>query len=80
MLDGLVQVGQGLFGPFGQFVDGFAHGALVLGGKADGGSAGGFAEKAQAAAQSGATLVVLRRPEECGETAEEILQRCRELL
>ena len=46
----------------------------------DGGSAGGFAEKAQAAAQSGAALVVLRRPEECGETAEEILQRCRELL
>ena len=46
----------------------------------DGGSAGGFAEKAQAAAQSGAVLVVLRRPEECGETAEEILQRCRELL
>ena len=46
----------------------------------DGGSAGGFAEKAQAAAQSEATLVVLRRPEECGETAEEILQRCRELL
>ena len=27
-----------------------------------------------------AALVVLRRPEECGETAEEILQRCRELL
>ena len=46
----------------------------------DGGSAGGFAEKAQAAAQSEATLVVLRRPEECGETAEEILQRGRELL
>ena len=46
----------------------------------DGGSAGGFAEKAQAAAQSEATLVVLRRPEECGETAEEILQRCGELL
>ena len=46
----------------------------------DGGSAGGFAEKAQAAAQSGAALVVLRRPEECGEPAEEILQRCRELL
>ena len=46
----------------------------------DGGSAGGFAEKAQAAAQSGAALVVLRRPEECGETAEEILQRCGELL
>lgn len=46
----------------------------------DGGSAGGFSEKAQAAAQSGAVLVVLRRPEECGEAAEEILQRCRELL
>ena len=46
----------------------------------DGGSAGGFAEKAQAAAQSGAVLVVLRRPEDCGETAEEILHRCRELL
>ena len=46
----------------------------------DGGAVGGFAEKAQAAAQSEATLVVLRRPEECGETAEEILQRCRELL
>lgn len=46
----------------------------------DGGSAGGFAEKAQAAAQSGAVLVVLRRPDEHGETAADILQRCRELL
>ena len=46
----------------------------------DGGAAGGFAEKAQAAAQCGVQLIVLRRPEEQGETAETILQRCRELL
>ena len=46
----------------------------------DGGAAGGFAEKAQAAAQCGVQLIVLRRPEEQGETAEIILQRCRELL
>ena len=39
-----------------------------------------FAEKAQAAAQCGVQLIVLRRPEEQGETAETILQRCRELL
>ena len=46
----------------------------------DGGAAGGFAEKAAAAAQCGVQLVVLRRPKEQGETAEMILQRCRELL
>lgn len=46
----------------------------------DGGSQGGFAEKAEAAAQCGAQLIVLRRPDEQGETAETILQRCRELL
>lgn len=46
----------------------------------DGGAAGGFAEKAQAAAQCGVQMIVLRRPEEQGETAESILQRCRELL
>ena len=46
----------------------------------DGGAAGGFAEKAAAAARCGVQLVVLRRPEEQGETAETILQRCRELL
>lgn len=46
----------------------------------DGGAAGGFAEKAQAAAQCGVQLIVLCRPEEQGETAETILQRCRELL
>lgn len=46
----------------------------------DGGAAGGFAEKAQAAAAQGARLVVLRRPpekEHC--TMEEILQRCEEI-
>ena len=46
----------------------------------DGGAAGGFAEKAAAAAACGVQLVILRRPEEQGETAETILQRCRELL
>ena len=46
----------------------------------DGGAAGGFAEKAEAAAQCGVQLVVLRRPEEQGESAETILQRCKELL
>lgn len=46
----------------------------------DGGAAGGFAEKVLAAAQCGVQLVVLRRPAEQGETAEMILQRCRELL
>ena len=46
----------------------------------DGGAAGGFAEKVQAAQASGAQLVVIRRPEEEGETAEEILRRCKEML
>lgn len=46
----------------------------------DGGAQGGFAEKAEAAAQCSAQLIVLRRPDEQGETAETILQRCRELL
>ena len=46
----------------------------------DGGAAGGFAEKAEAAAQCGVQLIVLRRPDEQGETADTILQRCRELL
>ena len=46
----------------------------------DGGAAGGFAEKAEAAVRCGVQLIVLRRPEEQGESAEIILQRCRELL
>ena len=46
----------------------------------DGGAAGGFAEKAQAAADTGAQLIVIRRPAETGETADQILTRCREVL
>ena len=46
----------------------------------DGGAAGGFAEKAQAAQDTGAQLIVLRRPAEQGETAEQILTRCKEVL
>ena len=46
----------------------------------DGGAAGGFAEKAEAAARCGVQLIVLRRPDDAGETTDTILQRCRELL
>lgn len=46
----------------------------------DGGAAGGFAEKAAAAAQCGVQMLVLRRPVEQGETAQQILQRCREIV
>lgn len=46
----------------------------------DGGAAGGFSEKAQAAQDTGAQLIVLRRPAEQGETAEQILTRCKEVL
>ncbi len=46
----------------------------------DGGAAGGFAEKAEAAQDTGAQLVVIRRPAEQGETAARILARCREVL
>ena len=46
----------------------------------DGGAAGGFAEKAKAAQDAGVQLIVLRRPAEHGETAEQILARCREVL
>lgn len=46
----------------------------------DGGAAGGFAEKVQAAQACGVQLVVIRRPAEQGETAEEILRRCKEIL
>ena len=47
---------------------------------ADGGAAGGFAEKVQAAADTGAQLVVLRRPPETGETETQILAYCKEIL
>ena len=46
----------------------------------DGGAAGGFAEKTQAAADTGVQLIVIRRPAETGETADQILTRCREVL
>lgn len=46
----------------------------------DGGAAGGFAEKAQAAQDTGAQLIALRRPAETGETAAQILTRCKEVL
>ena len=46
----------------------------------DGGTAGGFAEKAQAAQDTGAQLIVVRRPAENGQTAAQILARCKEVL
>ena len=46
----------------------------------DGGEAGGFKEKAAAADESGAVLVVLRRPEDEGEDYDTILNYCKELL
>ena len=46
----------------------------------DGGTAGGFLEKVQAARSTGAALILIRRPEETGETFEEIVQSCEELM
>ena len=46
----------------------------------DGGAAGGFDEKAAAASAAGAQLVVIRRPPEQGETASEVLKRCKEMI
>ena len=46
----------------------------------DAGEAGGFAEKAAAAADGGAVLIVLRPPEDRGEDYDTILNHCRELL
>ena len=46
----------------------------------DGGAAGGFAEKVQAAAETGVQLVVLRRPPETGETEEALFTHCQEML
>ena len=42
----------------------------------DGGAPGGFPEKAAAAAAVGAELILLRRPEETGNTFEDILALC----
>lgn len=46
----------------------------------DGGAAGGFPEKRGAAEATGARLIVLRRPEETGESLETIAAECEEML
>lgn len=46
----------------------------------DGGAAGGFEEKVQAAEETGARLVVIRRPKEEGESYETILRICKEMM
>ncbi len=46
----------------------------------DGGAVGGFPEKAAAARETGAVLIVLRRPEEDGGSYDEILKECMELM
>lgn len=46
----------------------------------DGGEAGGFAEKAEAARETGTRLVVIRRPREDGESYETILKLCKEMM
>ena len=43
----------------------------------DGGEAGGFSAKAEAAAAAGAALVVIRRPADAGLTYQEVLEQCR---
>ena len=45
----------------------------------DGGAAGGFPEKRRAAEAAGAKLLVLRRPEEWGESFETIAAECEEM-
>ena len=46
----------------------------------DGGPTGGFPEKAEAAKKTGVTMIVLRRPQECGRSYAEVLALCLELL
>ena len=46
----------------------------------DGGKAGGFEEKLRAAKNTGIELVLIRRPEETGESFEEIAAACEELM
>lgn len=46
----------------------------------DGGAAGGFEEKVRAAEETGARLVVIRRPKEEGESYETILRICKEMM
>ena len=42
----------------------------------DGGKEGGFPEKAAAAKETGAVLIVLRRPEEEGVSMEQLAAEC----
>ena len=42
------------------------------------GNAGGFEEKVRAAVKTGTTLVVVERPEEEGESFEEVIERVRQ--
>lgn len=46
----------------------------------DGGAAGGFDEKVQAAQENGVQLVVIRRPQEEGESYQTILALCKEMI
>lgn len=46
----------------------------------DGGKAGGFQEKVQAAENTGIELVLIRRPEETGESFEDIVKSCEEMM
>ena len=46
----------------------------------DGGSTGGFPEKAAAARSTGAGLVVIRRQEETGDSFEDIVRGCEEMM
>lgn len=46
----------------------------------DGGKVGGFPEKAEAARNTGVRLVVIRRPEELGQSFAEVAARCKEAL
>lgn len=46
----------------------------------DGGTVGGFAEKAESAQKTGVHLVVIRRPKEDGDHYETILEICKEMM
>ena len=46
----------------------------------DGGKAGGFQEKVQAAKNTGIELVLIRRPEETGESFDDIVKSCGEMM
>lgn len=46
----------------------------------DGGKAGGFQEKVQAAKNTGIELVLIRRPEETGESFDEVVKSCEEMM